>query len=72
MIGQGLVYEWVLPLQCLRGAATWLMIVIKGGVHDIREQVHDCAKAQRVVAVQAVQGLTQNKLASVGVVANIQ
>ena len=45
MIGQGLVYEWVLPFQCLSGATTRLLIVIKGGIHDIRVQVHDGSKA---------------------------
>src|ERR1051326_5049834 len=72
MVGQHLIDEGLLPLQCFQCAATGDSVVVQRWIDDFREQFGGGAKAMSASPIPAIQGLAEDKLAAIGGVAEVQ
>jgi hypothetical protein len=72
VIRQSLVDKFVLAFKRLCRTATWLGIIVKRRVHDLWKQFRHSAKPRRLVLIHAVERLSNDELAGIGCVANVQ
>jgi hypothetical protein len=71
MIGKGLVYERMLPVNRFRCAAPRLRVVIEAGIHDLRKLLCDGSQAQDFSAITLVQRLPKGILAGLGTIPDV-
>src|SRR6266700_1197981 len=73
LIGERLVDEWLLALKrldCATGRKSVLLVELR--IDNLRKQVRDRGQARRAVPGISVVRLPQNKLAAIGIVADIE
>jgi hypothetical protein len=73
MVGNHLVYEWLLPVQSLDGATgRQLVFSVQLHVDDFWKQIGNRSQAQIILLVSGVLWLTENELSCVRIVSQIK
>ena len=72
MTRKRLINKWFLSLQRLQRAATWAVVFAPGGVRDLGKEFAGSAKPLRAPWIAPVPWLTQDKLATIGAVAQVE
>jgi hypothetical protein len=72
VIGQRGIDEWFLPVECFRGAATGLAIIVEFLLYSLWKEFRNRAQPQSLPSIPSIQRFPKNKLPAVGVVAKVK